>query len=392
MQYLNTRINRTIIPHFFQRTCFETKCDFFLVKKNERCYVGDRCNSYTKGIGLTLDDILRNEVQLKTSLNDQSILIKMSVVLITVMFVGGLINSVLSILTFQSAELRKVGCGMYLLSSSITSLLTVCMLVVKFWFVVLTQMSSCVRLSVIQGGCVSIEPLLKVFLYIDTWLNACVTAERAVSVSKGVKFDKKKSKRIARWIIIILPLFVIGTIIHEPIHRHVLEYATEKYKPQEYENWTNVSMDYEMENHVLCLISYSHSMQNYNTVVLFFHLIMPFVANFFSALYIIFGTARQRSITRTQQTYTAHIMKQFNEHKQLVISPIAILILSLPRLIFSLVSGCVDASKRPWLYLCGYFISFTPSMLIFVIFVLPSELYKKTFTKTVRSWRHQTHR
>jgi hypothetical protein len=315
----------------------------------------------------------------------------MGAALTTIMFVGGLINSILSLLTFQSGELRKVGCGMYLFSSSITSLFTISMLIVKFWFVVLTEISESVDLSAIRRGCVCVEPLLKVFLYVDSWLNACVAVERAVSVSKGVKFDRKKSKRIARWIIIMLPLFVMATIIHEPIHRDSLEYTIDKYKSRQDENWTNESMGYEIENHVLCVINYSRSVQDYNTAILFFHLIAPFVANLFSALYIIFGTARQRSVTRSKQTYREHVLEQFNEHKQLVISPIILLILSLPRLIMSLVSGCVDASKNPWLYLCGYFISFTPSMLIFVIFVLPSELYMKTFKETLRSWRRRTH-
>ena len=385
----------------FGMTSSETACDFFLVHTDEKCFVGDRCNSRTKGIGLTLDDILRNEIRRHTTLNNQSSLVKVGAALTIIMFVGGLINSILSLLTFQSVELRKVGCGMYLLSSSITSLLTVSMLTVKFWFVVLTEISESVDLSAIRRGCVCVEPLLKVFLYMDSWLNACVAVERAVSVSKGVKFDRKKSKRIARWIIIMLPLFVTATIIHEPINRDSLEYTTEKYKSRqdenwtnesmEYENWTNQSMGYEIENHVLCVINYSRSAQNYNTAILFFHLIAPFVANLLSALYIIFGRARQRSVTRSKQTYREHVLDQLNEHKQLVISPIILLILSLPRLIMSLVSGCVNASKNPWLYLCGYFISFTPSMFIFIIFVFPSELYMKAFKESLRSWRRRFH-
>ena len=82
-------------------------------------------------------------------------------------------------------------------------------------------------------------------------------------------------------------------------------------------------------------------------------------------------------------------MKQFNEHKQLVISPIILLLLSLPRLIISLVSGCVDVSDYPWLYLCAYFISFTPPMLIFLVFVFPSKLYMNTFKEVVQSWKRQ---
>ena len=32
--------------------------DLFLVKISSTCAIGDRCNSHTKAIGLTLDDIL----------------------------------------------------------------------------------------------------------------------------------------------------------------------------------------------------------------------------------------------------------------------------------------------------------------------------------------------
>ena len=363
--------------------------------------MGDRCNSHTKGIGLTLDDILRNAIQQNTAWNNQPFLVKMGAAVTMIMFVGGLINSVLSVMTFQNVDSQKVGCGMYLLASSITSLLTISMLTIKFWLVVQSQTNTSLSRSTLRFCCISVEPLLKVFFYLDTWLNACVAVERAVHVSKGVRFNKQKSKRIARWIISILPFLVIMTIVHEPIHRDLLEYTTEKYRSQSYENrtndsvrydnWINASSEYEMTNHVLCVIRYSRSMQHYNTAILFFHLISPFIANLLSALYIIFGAARHRSIARTTKTFKEHVLEQLSEHKQLVISPVSLLILSLPRLIISLVSGCVDASKNPWLYLCGYFISFTPSMLVFVVFVFPSEQYMKTFKETLQKWRRRTH-
>ncbi|CAF1044965.1 unnamed protein product [Adineta steineri] len=361
------------------------------------CIIGDRCNSYTKGIGLTLDDILRNEIRRNRTINNQSFLIKMSVALTTIIFVGGLINSILSLITFQNFELRKVGCGIYLLSSSITSLLTISMLTMKFWFVILTQINfSSVNKLILEIGCISIEPILKLAVYIDTWLNACVAVERAVHVSQGVKFNKNQSRRIARRINFILPLFVLITIIHEPIHRHLLEYTTEKYtsQPQYYNltmNQTNNTDQYEMEYHILCVVNYSTSLQHYNTAILFFHLVTPFLANLISAFYIIFGTARQKSITRTKQTYTRHIIEQFNEHKQLIISPLILLLLSMPRLIISLISGCVDVSNNPWLYLSGYFISFTPSMLIFIVFVFPSKLYMKIFRESFQRWTRSTY-
>jgi hypothetical protein len=37
------------------------------------------------------------------------------------------------------------------------------------------------------------------------------------------------------------------------------------------------------------------------------------------------------------------------------------------------------SSREPWLYLCGYFLSFIPSMLTFIIYILPSKKYKDKF-------------
>jgi hypothetical protein len=421
---------------------------------------------------LTLDDILRDEIRSDTTLNNQSFSIKLSVTVTTVIFVGGLINSVFSFLTFKNEDLRQVGCGVYLLASSITSLLTISMLTIKFWFVVLTQINVLTGLSVLHGGCLFIEPILKLFVYLDTWLNACVAVERAIIVSNGLHFDKKKSKRIARWIIIILPFCVMITLIHEPMYRKVLIYETDRnnkygnetdenfidvhateeneiyvnwtttlasttrstitttrstttttrptttttrstittttsttttttlYVAEENKtdvNWTNAYVTKENETlinkadkgmptqYIGCVTEYSPSVQDYNTAILFFHLVAPFIVNLFSALFIIFGAARQRSVAQNNKSYREHIREQLSEHKQLIISSMILLVLSAPRLIIALLPGCVSMSHL-WFYLSAYFISFTPSMLIFVIFVLPSDMYMKTFKESFRKW------
>ncbi|CAF1168153.1 unnamed protein product [Adineta steineri] len=176
--------------------------------KESSCVIGDQCNFYLKGIGLTLDDILGDALQPNKVLNNQSFSIKLSAGLTITMFVAGSINSILSFITFQNKDSQQVGCGMYLLASSITSLLAISIFIVKFWFVVLTHINVSPNLSVLRGGCVSIEPILKLFLYLDGWLNACVAVERAILIFKGVKFDKKKSKSIARRTILILPFCV----------------------------------------------------------------------------------------------------------------------------------------------------------------------------------------
>ena len=210
------------------------------------------------------------------------------------------------------------------------------------------------------------------------------------------------SRHAARWVILILPIFVMGTILHEPIYHELFEYINPKYNPININNNStrNISMEnendthvvYENEYNVLCVIRYSRSVQTYNTITLFIHLIVPFLANLFSALFIIFGTARRLSTAQTnKKSFKQHVISQIHEHKQLLISPFILLLLALPRLIMSLVSGCVDPSENPWLYLCGYLISFTPPMLMFAVFVLPSELYRKTFKDAMTRCRQQAH-
>ncbi|CAF1178450.1 unnamed protein product [Adineta steineri] len=353
--------------------------------KESSCVIGDQCNFYIKGIGLTLDDILRNELKPNTVLNNQSFSIKLSAALTIIMFVAGLINSILSFITFQSKDSQQVGCGMYLLASSITSLLAISMFIVKFWFVVLTHINVSTSLSVLRGGCASIEPILKLFLYLDGWLNACVAVERAVLILKGVKFDKTKSKSIARRIILILPFCIVGTLIHELAFRRLFEYETGLDKMD-----MNKTNEDTIKRYVSCITHYSAFVQDYNTAVLFFHLVGPFIVNLFSALFIIFGGARQRSMARINQNFKEHVQQQFREHKQLIISPIVLLVLSIPRLIISLLPGCVKTSENLWLYLGPYFISFTPSMLIFLIFVFPSELYMKAFKQAFNRIRRRT--
>lgn len=380
--------------------------------KHDDCRIGDQCSLHTRAIGVTLDDIFYNKIRRNISLNKQSFFVKMSATITMIMFTGGLINSILSILTFQNIELRKVGCGVYLLASSITSLLTISLFTIKFWLFFLIEMNLNVNLFVIRFYCTFIESFLKTCLYLDSWLNACVAIERTIAVYKHVRFNKSRSKRTARWIIICLSIFIALTFIHEYIYRSVFAYQTYTYKVQDSMTMSEEIIEYDLTvshdqqttttsllrneskpietildqtiNHYICIVKYSSSIHKYNIFILYFHLSVPLIANLLSALYIIFETARQRSAAQTRKSYRSHVLEQMSEHKQLLISPIILLILSLPRLIIALIPGCINPSDDQWLYIFAYFSSFVPSMLIFIIFVLPSKLYKDKLKERIQ--------
>ncbi|CAF1409983.1 unnamed protein product [Adineta steineri] len=347
--------------------CLEqgSDCQFVPICDCTDCYFGDRCQFYAKGVGLTLDDIFRYDIRPNVTMHKQPSIIKWSAAVTMILLVVGLINSLLSILTFYVKESREVGCGLYLFASSITSLLTISMLTFKFWFLIITQINPLTNVSTLRGGCQSLEFLIKVCLYTDNWLNACVALERFMTVYTGVHFDKLLSKRVARWVIIILALLIPISIIHEPLYRNLAEDKDEQ--------------------RLWCVIPYSRSVHTYNTIISFFHFLGPFCANLFSAIFIIFQGARERARLQPHLTYDQHRWEQFMAHRHLIISSITLVILSVPRLIISFLSGCVKASHNSPLYAAGYFVSFVPSVSVFVVFVLPSNFYKKQFKKGISS-------
>ncbi|CAF3982006.1 unnamed protein product [Adineta steineri] len=345
----------------------DPKCPVTTVCECIDCFFGDRCQFQAKGIGLTLDDILRYAIRPNVDLKKQSPLIKVGISVTVLLFVVGLINSVLSLLTFRQEDTRTVGCGIYLLTSSIISVLTVTMLLIKFWFVLLTQMNLSTSRSGLRVGCLVIEPLLKTSLWMNSWLSACVAIERAVNTWKGVYFNKPLSKKFARVIIIFLPMVIIGT--------HIFEWkARDLFDDQE-------------EQRLLCVTLYSELLYKVMTANMFCHFMIPFGVNLISALYIIISVARRRAARLTSNTYYEHLKEQFHEHKHLIISPIVLVILGIPLFVISLLFRCVKTTNNTWLYLSSYFISFIPSALIFVIYILPSALYKKAFLKSIKRYR-----
>ncbi|CAF0767234.1 unnamed protein product [Adineta steineri] len=180
---------------------------------------------------------------------------------------------------------------------------------------------------------------------------------------------RKRSRCIARWIICLLPFLILSSMIYEFINRDLFD-------------------DYE-EQRVWCVVRYSKSIELYTNIVQYFHFIAPFLANLISAIFIIIYITRLKTTVQSQFSSQQQLLNQINQHKQLVISPIILAILLFSRFLISLLSTCIKSSQNPWLYLCGYFVSFIPSSFIFVIFVLPSTFYRKEFIKTITNWRQR---
>jgi hypothetical protein len=179
----------------------------------------------------------------------------------------------------------------------------------------------------------------------DQWLNACVAIERAISVIKGVRFDKKKSKQSAKMVTMIVLVSIVSTSIHDPIYRRLIDEENED------------------EKRIWCIITYPSRLQLFNSIMETFHVFGPFIINLISAIILIKKKSRQRSNIQTNRTYKELLREQFQDYKHLFTASLLLVIL------------------------VGYFISFIPCMLTFVVFILPSKFCRKVFTKSITRYR-----
>ncbi|CAF4308993.1 unnamed protein product, partial [Rotaria sordida] len=176
--------------------CFQDKpiCPSTLICICSNCYYGDRCQYYAEGFSLSLDAILNFEIKRYISFINQPSMVTICAILTMIMFILGFLNGSLSIITFYDKKLREVGCGIYLLGTSIISLLAMSVFALNFWLLFIAQSNLVINRSFLLVRCITIEPLLKILFSITNWLNACVAAERSLIIHQGINFNKEKSK------------------------------------------------------------------------------------------------------------------------------------------------------------------------------------------------------
>ena len=172
-----------------------------------RCFYGSLCQFSSSGFGVSLDAILGQHIRPHVSIQHQPIIVQVSLTLTILIIVIGLLDGVLSLITFINKESRKTGCGFYLLGSSITTLLISSIFCMKFSILLAAQMIYMRKKSFLLLQCRSLDFLLRTGLFMDQWLNACVAIERASTAIRGVHFNRNKSKTIAKFLIPALFLF-----------------------------------------------------------------------------------------------------------------------------------------------------------------------------------------
>ncbi|UJR12840.1 hypothetical protein I4U23_017014 [Adineta vaga] len=267
--------------------CFQDlpQCPTISVCSCADCHYGSRCQFSTKTYGISLDAILGYHIRPNLSFFKQSKPVKTSMALVITISTLGMISSILSILTFRKENARKLGSGVYLFVSSILCSLIMCTLLFKFLLLYLIQSEVLIQPWILKSNCILMDFLLQIFLHMVDWLNACVSIERV----------------IAKWIIPFIIIINIGTEVHDPIHRRLI------HDEDEHRTW--------------CIADYE---------------IHPYT------LSSIITTVCSRSSLHTNGTYKQVLIKQFQGHKHLLITSALLILLTLPRLIITFATGCMN--------------------------------------------------
>ena len=181
---------------------------------------------------------------------------QLSVALTIIITIAGFISGILSLLTFKNQDPQDVGCDLYLFGSSIIILFTILMLILKFWILLLAQMTYNMNPTFLNFQCVFFDFLVRIGVHLDQWLSACIALERAVTTVKGIQFNGRKSRQIARYVLPILLFLIVITTLHDPIHRKLI------YDGHDYE-----------EKRIWCVVTYSSTVQIYTSIINIFHFI-----------------------------------------------------------------------------------------------------------------------
>ncbi|CAF2695456.1 unnamed protein product [Rotaria sp. Silwood2] len=338
------------------------------------CFYGSKCQFTTRGFVLSLDYILGYHIKPNISFTHQSSFIKVSVAITMIIFLFGIINGILSILTFRMKKTRDVGTGFYLLVSSWISICLVIVLLFKFWQLVLLQMRILTNRSFFTINCILLDGIIRILLATTDWLYGLISMERVIAAIQGVKFNKTKSKKMFRWITLSIVILIILTHIHDPLHRHLID---------------DIDVN---EQRIWCLVGYSNSISTLISFITLVHFLIPFSINLICTIFMIYSIARSRFTIQPKLSFAEHFKLQLKQHKHRLIASFILVLLALPRLIISFINGCMKLPRNSWLYLFAYLISFFPSIITFIIYVLPSKLYKNEFNtsiqQAIRRFRH----
>ena len=330
-----------------------------------RCFNGKMCQHSSELMSFTFDSLIVKDLQNNLQM---SIGIYISVVLLIFFF--GLFNTLNSFFTFLRPRSRKMPVGNYLLIVSIVDQCSLLLLFFKIIHIILGSNGILFHYETVNlYSCKIVSYLLSVLTRITYWLTSCVTIERLCLTLFPTSQILKNTRRVSGLSVLVI-LFVFSMHIHELIYYRTI-----------------VDLSYTSLNTTICVTNYvESSISTYNRVNVLIHYFVPFLIQIISITILIIQLAfsRARTNSNNEQTFTNLFVRQLKMQKEQYVTPMIIVLSSLPQTILSFSYACSEL-KQSWqryILLTTYFLSYLPQMLGFILYVLPSTAFVEEFHQT----------
>jgi hypothetical protein len=276
--------------------------------------------------------------------------------MVILIFIFGLFNNFCSFVTFKRPTPRKFGVGNYLLIITCLNKISLFCLFVKF-------IEINFRITNL-GSCKIVSYLFSVFTRSTYWLTSWVTINRFFT-SIFPMSTTLKNPVLSIGISVVSLLCLFGMHIHEIIYYTTVQHLS----TDSFICVTNFDTDF---------------IFTYNRVSTLIHYLVPFSIQIIAITLLIVFAARSRTKTTGGKiTFHQVLIKQFQTQKELYVTPIIIILSALPQTILTFSLACTELTiwQRHTLII-AYLLSYTPQVLGFILYVLPSTTYKKEFSET----------
>ncbi|CAF4152328.1 unnamed protein product [Rotaria sp. Silwood2] len=276
---------------------------------------------------------------------------------VTIMVAFGIISNILSIDTLKQREVRSSTVGLYLIVYSCCSIFGLIMVECR-----LIRMLNSFSYTASFIICNVVSGLASIITRICLWMNGFIAIQRSLqSFEANHLINKIRSRSFAITNIFIVIISIFSMHIHELIYR------------------VSVS-DPLLKGNYICQIKYPSSLLIMNTIFSFVHLFVPLSLNIFANCLVLTLISRRRA-TLHQTSHWNQWMRHFHRHRHLFLAPTLAMICILPQLTVTTLFSCVDASLK-WLLRLNTAVNliiYIPQASTFLLFILPSESYFRSF-------------
>jgi hypothetical protein len=275
----------------------------------------------------------------------------------------GLVFNCLTLVTLSNKKARSTGVGAFLLLNSVISQSVLVLFLIRVAYLQFLRETSSVSMTNIFL-CKGLPYIMSAMSYLSAWLMALVSVERALVVQVPITYHFFRSPRAALIVSMVTCICLAGSLYPQIEHYKLITHPN-----------SNIWCVREISNHQQTLFQFSSLA----------HQLVPFVVNVLSAVVIIIGIGRSKAASH-HLSQRVTVIQQIQQRVDLLLGPFICFITQLPQLILLFLNPCTYDANR-WfshIALIAYYLTLTPHMSLFFMYILPSTLYKELFINVVR--------